>query len=117
MFDWLTGKSHIESFFWAIPVSNGIIILALLAAIIVTIVLYRRTPDMPIWLRIVLAVSRFIMLVLIASILFKPTVTVSDTQTTRKRLAVMIDVSQSMSIRDQRKSDIDITEAADNFFV
>lgn len=112
MFDLLTGKSHIEAFFWALPVNNGILIICLIAAIILTIALYRRTLDMPTWLRIILAVSRFLMLCLIASILFDPTLTIRGIQKSKKRMAVMIDVSQSMSIKDQRKRDVDIAEAA-----
>jgi hypothetical protein len=57
-------------------------------------------------------VSRLVMLCLIASLLFEPTLTVREDQTAKKRLAVMIDVSQSMSIKDQRKTDVDIAEAA-----
>jgi hypothetical protein len=112
MFDWLTGNSHIESLLWARPASGTMLVVSLAAVILLTLVLYRRAPGMPIWIRIPLAVSRFVMLCILVSVLFEPTVTVNRQQTTRKQLSVMIDVSQSMSIQDQRKRDTDIVEAA-----
>jgi len=112
MFNWLIGNSDIESFFWARLSSSSLLIFALIAAVILTLTLYRRAPGMPFWIRILLAVSRLVMLCILASALFEPTLTLKRKQTTKKRLSVMIDVSQSMSIRDQRKRDTDIVEAA-----
>ncbi|MFT5473395.1 MAG: hypothetical protein ACI856_001727 [Kiritimatiellia bacterium] len=112
MFDWLTGSSHIESFFWARPVSSITLLICLVGVLLLTLALYRRAPGMPLKIRILLAVSRGVMLCVLASVLFEPTLTVKREQTTKKRLSVMIDVSQSMSIQDQRKRDVDIIEAA-----
>jgi hypothetical protein len=112
MFDWITGNSQIESLLWARPVSNSMIILALLGALLLTLALYRRSPGMPVGIRILLGVSRFVMLCILVTALFEPTLRVKREQTTKKRLSVMIDVSQSMSIQDQRKRDTDIMEAA-----
>jgi len=112
MFSWLTGNSSIESFFWGRPTSGIVLVISLVAAILLTLALYRRAPGMPSWIRILLAIARFSMLCILASALFEPTLTLKREQTTRKRLSVMIDVSQSMSIKDQRKRDTDIIEAA-----
>ena len=112
MLDWLTGNSRIESFFWARPASSSVFLIILAAVILLTLALYRRAPGMPVWVRIILGVSRLAMLCILVSALWEPTLTVERKQTTRKRLSVMIDVSQSMSIKDQRKRDSDIIEAA-----
>ncbi len=92
--------------------TSSLIIISLIAVILLTLALYRRAKGMPVWVRILLAVSRFVMLCILVSALFEPTITVKRKETTKKRLSVMIDVSQSMSIKDQRKSDADIIEAA-----
>jgi len=112
MFDWLTGSSHIESFLWARPVSISVLILSFAVVIALTLALYRRAPGMPTWVRVALGALRFVMLCILVTALYEPTLTISGTRTTRKRLSVMIDVSQSMSIKDQRKRDSDIIEAA-----
>ena len=112
MFGWVTGNSQIESLMWARPVSTGVLLIALAVALLLTLALYRRSPGMPVWLRVLLGVTRFAMLCILVSALFEPTLTLNRKQTTNKRLSVMIDVSQSMSIQDQRKRDTDIMEAA-----
>lgn len=112
MLDLFSTSTDISSFFWASGVSTGVILFGALVLFALSIASYRRTPGMPTWLRIVLLVSRAVALVLIASLIFEPTFSLIKTQETKKRLPVMIDVSQSMSIVDQRKSDVDIAEAA-----
>ncbi|MBT3294975.1 MAG: hypothetical protein HN919_21735 [Verrucomicrobia bacterium] len=112
MLDWITGNSQVESLLWARPVSSSVLILALLGALLLTLALYRRAPGMPLGIRILLGASRFAMLCILVTALFEPTLTVNRKRTTKKRLSVMVDVSQSMSIQDQRKRDTDIMEAA-----
>jgi len=112
MFDWLSGSTYIESFLWARPVPVFALALSLLAAVLLSLALYRRAPGMPAWIRLGLTVLRALVLCILVTALFDPVLTVSREQATRKRLSVMIDVSQSMSIQDQRKRDTDILEAA-----
>jgi uncharacterized membrane protein len=59
-----------------------------------------------------LAVTRLLVLGLIVAVIFEPTATVRQTDTEKRRLPVLIDVSQSMSVKDQRKRSEDIGEAA-----
>jgi hypothetical protein len=112
MIAWLFNDGQIERLFWARPVSTGVMVAAFVAVLALTAFLYRRRQGLPSWIRIVLAVSRLLVLGVIVSALFEPTATVTQTHTEKRRLSVLIDVSESMSIKDQRKRSEDIGEAA-----
>ncbi len=112
MLDWLSGNSQIESFLWARDISSGIVILSVIVIIALTLVLYRRAPGMPIGVRVILAITRFVMLCVLLTAIFEPTLSLKSEHTVNKRLPIMVDISQSMSIKDQRKTEADILEAA-----
>jgi len=103
---------QIERLFWARPVSTAVVILAFVAAFALTVFLYRRRQGLSFGFRMVLAFFRLLALCLIVAVLFEPTATVKQTHTEKRRLPVLVDVSQSMSVKDQRKRSEDIGEAA-----
>ncbi len=90
----------------------GVMLVALGAIVALTIYLYRRRQGLPRKVRISLALARLLVLCLIVAALFEPTAVVQETHTAKRRLAVLVDVSKSMSIKDQRKRPEDIAEAA-----
>ncbi len=101
-----------ESIFWARPLSTPLMIAVFGAVLFLSIFLYRRAWGLPLWVRIGLGVARLVALALVVASLFEPTAAVSETHTQAKSLPVLIDVSESMSMRDQRKTAEDIAEAA-----
>jgi hypothetical protein len=110
--NWLFQGGKIEELFWARPASNGIMIAAFAAVVLLTIFLYWRRQGLPAWVRIALAATRLVVLGLIVAFLFEPTATVTQTRTEKRRLPVLIDVSESMSVKDQRKRSEDVGDAA-----
>jgi len=112
MFAWIFSGGQIERLFWARPVSTAVVIAAFVAVFVLTVFLYRRRQGVPMGIRIVLATFRLLALCLIVAVLFEPLATVKQTQTEKRRLAVLVDVSESMSVKDQRKRSEDIGEAA-----
>jgi uncharacterized membrane protein len=112
MIAWIFNDGQIERLFWGRPVSTEIMVGAFAAVLLLTIFLYLRRQGLPTWVRIMLAVTRLLVLGLIVAVIFEPTATVRQTDTEKRRLPVLIDVSQSMSVKDQRKRSEDIGEAA-----
>ena len=112
MISWLSNYVQVEQFLWARPISAAALLAAFVAAAALTVYLYRRPWGLPTWVRVALAASRLVVMCLVIVVLFEPTATVNEPHTVRRRLAVLIDVSESMSIRDQRKRPEDIVEAA-----
>ncbi len=109
---WLLNGGEIERLFWARPVSIEVVVSAFVAVLVLTAFLYRRGQGLPAWVRAVLAVSRLVALGLIVAVGFEPTATVTQTHEEKRRLPVLIDVSESMSVKDQRKRSEDVGEAA-----
>lgn len=101
-----------EQFFWARPISQAAMLAAFAVVVLLTVFLYRRGQGLPLRVRLVLAASRLVALGLIVAVVLEPTVAVTRTDTVKRRLAVLIDVSGSMSVTDQRKRPEDIVEAA-----
>lgn len=112
MLAFILTDGQIERFFWARPVSTAALISAFIAVFILTIFLYRRRQGLPFGLRMVLAFFRLLALSFIVAALFEPSVTIEKTYTEKRRLPVLVDVSKSMSIKDQRKRSEDVGEAA-----
>ncbi len=108
----LLDNFQIEQLMWARPIPVAAMLGAFAAVIALTVYLYLRPRGLPTWIRIVLAASRLVVLCLIVAALFEPTAVVRQTRTLKPRLSVLIDVSQSMSVKDQRKRPEDIVEAA-----
>lgn len=101
-----------EGFFWARPLSTPLMVAIFVAVLLLSAFLYRRAWGLPIWLRGLLGLARLVALTLVVASLFEPTRVVTESHTQARSLPVLIDVSQSMSMKDQRKSSEDIAEAA-----
>ena len=112
MIDWIFNAEQIEQVFWARPISGTGMLLAFVAAVVLGVYCYRSRQGVPSWVRGVSFFARILALSLVISLLFEPTAKVVNTETTKRRLPVLIDVSQSMSVQDQRKRSEDIGEAA-----
>jgi hypothetical protein len=112
MFSWLTGDAQIEQVLWLRPLSGPAMIAIAIGIVALTAFLYRRSFGLRPPVRIALSLFRLIVLTLIVATLLEPTAVVNETNTQRLRLPVLLDVSQSMSIMDQRKREQDLLEAA-----
>ena len=112
MISWFSDIVQIERLRCARPVPAVAMLVALAAAVALTVYLYRRRRGLPGWVRILLAASRLIVLVMILAALFEPTAIVRRTRNRPRRLLVLIDTSESMSVTDQRIRPEDAVEAA-----
>ena len=112
MLAFIFNDGQIERLFWARPISTAVVVAALVAVFLLTIFLYRRRQGLPIGMRLALAFTRFLALCLLVAVLIEPTATLKQTHTEKRRLPILVDVSQSMSVKDQRKRSGDIGEAA-----
>ena len=112
MLAFLFDGGEIERLFWARPVSTAVVISAFVAVFVLTVFLYRRRQGLPFGMRLLLASLRLLALCLIVAALFEPTATVVQTQTEKRLLPILVDTSQSMSVKDQRKRSEDQGEAA-----
>lgn len=104
--------SDIKQVFPARPLSPSILVAILVAIVLLSLFVYRRGWGLPIWLRLSLAVSRMVVLALIVATLLEPTALVSESHTRVRSLPVLLDVSESMSMKDQRKRPEDLVDAA-----
>jgi hypothetical protein len=100
------------NFFWARPLPAPLMIALFVAVVLFSMFLYRRASGLPLWLRASLLLARLLALFLVVASLFEPTAVVSETHTQQRTLPVLIDVSESMSMKDQRKNSQDIANAA-----
>jgi hypothetical protein len=101
-----------DNFFWARPLSTPLMVAVFAAVVLLSIYLYRRAWGLPLWLRAVLGVARFLAIALVIASLFEPTAVVSESHSQPRSLPVLIDVSESMSMKDPRKNPEDVAEAA-----
>ncbi|MBS3734071.1 MAG: hypothetical protein KGY99_04010 [Phycisphaerae bacterium] len=91
----------------------GVIALGLVAACVIgAILLYRRQKRLGRPMRVALGVLRALVLLALVAILLQPTIGVTDTTETRRKLLVLADGSKSMSVQDTRKREADIVDAA-----
>jgi len=102
----------IDGFFWARPLSTPLMIAVFVAVLLLSLFLYRRAWGLPQWLRLALGFARLVALVLVVASLFEPTAVVTETHTQARSLPVLIDVSESMSLKDPRKDAQDVADAA-----
>jgi len=105
-------NAQFEKFFWARPLPEMTMLVIFIAVIVVSIYLYRRPWGLKPWLRTLLGFARLAVLALLVAMLFEPTAVMRETHTEQRGLPVLIDVSESMSIKDQRKRSEDLAEAA-----
>jgi hypothetical protein len=104
--------AKIEDVFFARPLPMGTLVAIFAAIVILGMYLYRRPWGLPAWLQISLAVGRVIALALIIATLMEPTAVVTESHTRVRSLPVLLDVSESMSMKDQRKRPQDLLDAA-----
>ena len=102
----------IEDFFWARPLSTPLMVAVFAAVVLLSAFLYRRAWGLPLWLRVLLGVARLVALSLVVASLFEPTAVVNESHAQARALPVLIDVSESMSMKDPRKDAKDVTDAA-----
>ena len=104
--------AQIEQVFWARPLSVGTLVAIFTAIVVLSLYLYRRSWGLPLWLRGILVVSRVLVLALLVATLMEPTAVRTEEHTRERSLPVLLDVSESMSMKDQRKLPEEIIEAA-----
>ena len=104
--------AQIEEIFWARPLSTLVLVGILAGIILLSLFLYRRAWGLPLWFRVMLAIFRGVALAVVIATLLEPTAVVTETQTYTRSFPVLLDISESMSMRDQRKRPGDIVEAA-----
>ena len=112
MSSWLTNITGIKELMWQKPAPPVLMLAALGAVLLLTAFLYRRQRGLPGPIRAGLAVARLIVLLLVVASLFDPAALLKRSRRVKRRLPVLIDVSQSMSITDQRKRSADVVDAA-----
>ncbi len=105
-------NTEIEGLLFARPLAGGIWALIILGVIGLAVLLYRRERGLRPGLRATLIAIRITILLLVVAALFEPTVALKETHEEKRALAVLVDVSQSMNIRDQRKRAEDVHDAA-----
>ncbi|MEO1993751.1 MAG: hypothetical protein ABGZ17_00570 [Planctomycetaceae bacterium] len=103
---------QIEQLFWARPLPTVAMLAIAIGVVALSAYLYRRSWGLQPWSHAVLGVSRMVVLMLVVATLFEPTAVVRETHTRQRGLPVLIDVSESMSMKDQRKRSEDLVEAA-----
>ena len=101
-----------DNFFWARPLSTPLMVALFAAVLLLSIFLYRRARGLPLWLRVLLGMARLVALALVVASLFEPTAVVSKSHSQARTLPVLIDVSESMSMKDPRKNPEDVADAA-----
>jgi hypothetical protein len=112
MLEWISSFARIEKLFWARPIPSVAMLAILVGILVLSAYLYRRSWGLRPGLRISLAVARVVVLTLIVATLLEPTALVRETHTQMRGLPVLLDVSESMAMKDQRKRPEDILEAA-----
>ena len=110
--NWLFDNLNIEQVQWARNTSSAVVVASLVAVLVLSLFLYRKSHGLPNPVRIGLLAARLLVLSLVVLTLFEPIAVVKRTRKAKPRLPVLIDVSKSMAIKDQRKRPGDIVEAA-----
>ena len=105
-------NTEVEQFLFVRPLPVSLCLLVIIGVVAATFLLYRRERGLKLGLRICLMTIRVTILLLVVAALFEPTVALKETHEGKRSLAVLVDKSQSMTIRDQRKTLEDIEDAA-----
>ncbi|MBT5125164.1 MAG: hypothetical protein HOM32_11240, partial [Planctomycetaceae bacterium] len=103
---------QIDEIFLARPLTTPAMIGILIALIVLSVYLYRRASGLRPWQRVFLGVLRVVILGLVCITLLEPMAVVRQTNTQQRGLPVLVDISESMTMKDQRKSTADLVEAA-----
>jgi hypothetical protein len=102
----------IQALTWGVPVGLVALTMVVLGVAVFSFLIYKRQRGVPGIVRRSLAIARFLVLVLTVFTLFDPMAVVRRVRTVKRRLPILIDVSESMSIKDQRKRPEDVVAAA-----
>ncbi len=108
----ILATTNIASIIWGRPLSAGLLSLVVIGILVWTIFLYRRTKGVKNGPRYGLAALRVSVLLLIVLALLEPNLIKTRTIDRKRHLPVLLDVSRSMSLKDQRKQPQDIVDAA-----
>tara|TARA_B110000438_G_scaffold287562_1_gene320019 strand:+ start:2882 stop:5266 length:2385 start_codon:yes stop_codon:yes gene_type:complete len=103
---------QMDGVFWARPLPTGALLAIFAGITLLSLYLYRRPGGMPFGLRAFLALSRIVVLALVVATLLEPTAIITESHTLARSLPVLLDVSESMSMKDQRKRPEDLVSAA-----
>ncbi|MDX1682607.1 MAG: hypothetical protein R3336_05770, partial [Phycisphaeraceae bacterium] len=105
-------RTQIEQLFFARPLPAVAMIAIFAVVVALSLYVYRRSYGLKPWLRVLLGSARLVLLVLIVAALFEPMAVLRETRTLERGLPVLIDVSESMSVKDPRKHREHLVEAA-----
>ena len=103
---------QMDGIFWARPLPTGTLLAIFAGIVLLSLYLYRRPGGMPFGLRAFLALSRIVVLALVVATLLEPAAIITESHTLSRSLPVLLDVSESMSMKDQRKRPEDLACAA-----
>jgi hypothetical protein len=112
MSELISSGVQIEQLFLARPLPAVVMFAIFSGIVLLSVYLYRRPWGLQPWLRVVLGVARLVVLSLVVAMLFEPTAVIRETYTRQRGLPVLVDVSESMSMKDQRKRPEDLVDAA-----
>ncbi len=101
-----------EDVFWARPLNAPLMAVVFAAVFFLSLFLYRKAWGLSLRARILLCLLRFLSLALVLAIMFEPTGVIQESHSQARTLPVLVDVSESMSIKDPRKKEEDIFNAA-----
>jgi hypothetical protein len=108
----ISSFTRIEDIFLARPVGVFAMLVILIGIVALGAYLYRRSWGLNPVTRVFLGVARVIVIAIVALSLLEPTAVIKETETRLRGLPVLLDVSESMGMKDQRKRPEDIMEAA-----
>lgn len=112
MSETISSFTRIEDVFLARPVGVFAMLAILIGIIALGAYLYRRSWGLRPFTRGFLGVARVIVIAIVALSLLEPTAVIKETESRLRGLPVLLDVSESMGMKDQRKRSEDIMEAA-----
>ena len=110
--DMTSSNIQFDQVFLARPISTSGLLAILFGVIVLSFFLYRRSWGLNFWMRSVLGVTRIVVLILVIATLLEPTAVYIETYEHQRAFPILIDVSESMSMKDQRKQSDDILDAA-----
>ena len=102
MIDVIPNSMRIERIFWARPLPTVAMVAAFVGVIVLSVYLYRRTWGLKPWLHFLLGAARLVVLALVVAAFFEPMAVFRESYTQQRGLPVLVDVSESMSIKDPR---------------
>jgi hypothetical protein len=100
------------TFYFRLPWPPLALVLFLLFTLAITAVLYSRERSLPVGRRVLLALLRGALCLLIVVLLLEPVRATSHSVVVPGNVLILIDVSESMAIEDSRQTSVDLADAA-----